>query len=77
MNADTKRATVYLDATLHTVLESKAVERSLSIFDLVNDAIRESLAEEADDLDTCVNRVDEPSMRFGKLVADMKRRGRL
>ena len=77
MNADTKRATVYLDATLHMALKLKAVETSRSISDLVNDAIRESLAEEADDLDTCADRVDEPSTSFGKLVADMKRRGDL
>ena len=77
MNAESKRATVYLDASLHMALKLKAVETSRSISDLVNDAVRASLSEEADDLDVCENRVDEPSLSFRSLVADMKRSGEL
>ena len=45
-----KRATIYLDPILHKALKFKSVETSRSISDLVNTAIRESLAEDAEDL---------------------------
>jgi predicted HicB family RNase H-like nuclease len=45
-----KRATVYLDPELHKALLLKTVETSRSISELVNNAIRESLAEDAEDI---------------------------
>ena len=42
-----KRATVYLDPELHKALRLKAVETSLSVSELINDAVREALAEDA------------------------------
>ncbi len=45
MSSYTKRATVYLDADLHKALKVKAAETSKSISDLVNEAVRESMAE--------------------------------
>ena len=43
----TKRATVYLEPELHRALKLKAVETSCSISELVNDALRENLLEDA------------------------------
>ena len=48
--ANTKRATVYLDAPLHRALRLKSAETDSSISELVNAAVRYSLAEDADDL---------------------------
>lgn len=45
MSSYTKRATVYLDADLHKALKVKAAETSKSVSDLVNEAVRESMAE--------------------------------
>ena len=50
MTTAAKRATVYLDPVLHKALKLKAVETSRSVSDLVNDAIREALAEDAEDI---------------------------
>ena len=74
---NTKRATIYLDATLHRALRLKAVETDQSISDLVNDAIRQSLLEDAGDLDAFEKRAKEPNLSFEKVVKDLKRRGKL
>ena len=44
MSLHTKRATIYLDADLHKALKVKAAESSKSVSDLVNEAVRESMA---------------------------------
>jgi hypothetical protein len=46
----TKRATIHFDADPHRAARMKAVETERSVSDLVNAALRESLAEDADDL---------------------------
>ncbi len=73
----TKRATVYLDAPLHRALRLKAAETDASISDLVNDAIRQSLADDAEDLEAFRARAKEPRLVFENVVRDMKRRGKL
>jgi predicted HicB family RNase H-like nuclease len=55
-----KRATVYLDPELHKALRLKAVETSRSVSQLVNDAIRESLAEDVEDITAFAERAGEP-----------------
>ena len=47
MTTQAKRATVYLDPRLHKALRLKAVETSRSVSELVNDAVREALSEDA------------------------------
>ncbi|MDB4308283.1 CopG family transcriptional regulator, partial [Gammaproteobacteria bacterium] len=42
-----KRATVYFDSHLHRALRLKAAETDTSISELVNDAVKEALAEDA------------------------------
>lgn len=72
-----KRATVYFEPHLHKALRIKAAETDTSISELVNLAVRESLAEDADDLAAFADRADEPSLRFEEVLADLKRRGKL
>ncbi len=73
----TKRATVYLDATLHRALRLKSAETEASISELVNAAVRHSLAEDADDLAAFRDRVKEPRVSFETVVRDLKKRGKL
>lgn len=73
----TKRATIYLDAALHRALRLKAAETDASVSDLVNEAVRQSLAEDAEDLDAFRTRAKEPRLAFEDVVRDMKRRGKL
>ena len=50
MAALTKRATVYFDPIIHRAPRMKSAETSRSVSDIVNDAVKEALAEDADDL---------------------------
>jgi hypothetical protein len=73
----TKRATVYIDSRLHRALRLKSAETDQTISDLVNNAVRDALAEDADDLAAIDGRKREPRRSFEAFVADLKRRGRL
>lgn len=72
-----KRATIYFDPALHRMLRMKAAETDRSISDLVNDAIRAALAEDAEDFEAFEAREPEPDYSFEEAVKDLKRRGKL
>lgn len=73
----TKRATIYLDSELHRAVRIKAVEVEKSVSELVNGALRQSLAEDADDLGAFRARAKEPNLDFETLVRGLRRRGKL
>jgi post-segregation antitoxin (ccd killing protein) len=75
MTTQTKRATVYLDPDLHKALRLKAVETSRSISELVNNAIREALAEDAEDIAAFEERAAEPLISYDEMVKRLKRDG--
>ena len=70
-----KRATVYFDARIHRALRLKAAETDRSVSELVNEAVKESLAEDADDLAAFEDRARERSHRFEDVLKQLKRRG--
>ena len=72
-----KRATVYFEDDLHKALKMKAAEVSSSVSDLVNQAIREALSEDLDDLQAFRDRESEPTMDFETFLKSMKSDGRL
>jgi len=77
MATATKRATIYLDPDLHMALKLKSIETSRSISDLVNTAIRESLAEDAEDLSAFDQRADEALISYEEMVKRLKKDGRI
>ena len=77
IGAAAKRSTVYLEAAVHRVLRLKAAETDRSISDLVNEAVKTSLAEDAEDLAAFEERAAERSVSFEKVVREMRRRGKL
>lgn len=72
-----KRATVYFDPSLHKALRIKAAHTERSLSELVNAAIRQALAEDAEDLAAFEDRAREPNMAFEDVLKDLKRRGEL
>ena len=72
-----KRATIYLDPLLHKALKIKAVETSRSISSLVNDAVRETLVEDAEDLESFDKRAHEPLVSYAEMVKRLKKDGRI
>jgi hypothetical protein len=72
-----KRATVYFDPLLHRALRLKSVETDRSVSDLVNEAVRTSLAEDADDIAAFKAREKEADYSFEDVVKVLKRRGKI
>ena len=77
MTTLTKRATVYLEPNLHRALRLKSVETSRSVSDLLNDAVRAELAEDAQDLSAFDARKNEPTIAFEDFVKELKRNGKI
>lgn len=77
MKTTAKRATIYFDSHLHKVLRLKAAETERSVSDLVNEAVRQSLAEDAVDLAAFEERAKEPNLSFERVVRDLRKRGKL
>ena len=72
-----KRATVYFDSQLHRALRIKAAETDQPISKIVNDAVRLSLAEDAEDLAAFEERAREPNLSFEAVLKDLRKRGKL
>jgi hypothetical protein len=77
MNTAVKRATVYFDPAMHQALRHKSLETSRSLSDLVNEAVRQSLAEDADDLEAFAERAHEPLVSYETILKELKADGRL
>ena len=74
---ETKRATIYFDAHVHRALRLRAAACNRSISDMVNEAVRKTLAEDADDLRDADQRQAEPSTSFEEFVTSLRDSGRL
>ena len=77
MKTNTKRTTIYLDSDLHHALRIKAAETERSISELVEEAIKFSLAEDSIDLAAFDERKDEPSLAFEDVLKKLKRDGKI
>jgi len=72
-----KRATVYFEPEIHRALRLKAAATDRSISDMVNDAVKLALAEDAEDLAAFEERADERSVDFETVVRSLRRRGKI
>jgi predicted transcriptional regulator len=72
-----RRTTVYLDPELYRALRLRAAATDETLSEMVNGALRQSLAEDAIDLEAFEVREGEPVLDFATVVRDMKRRGRI
>jgi hypothetical protein len=72
-----KRATVYFEPEIHRALRLKAAATDRSISDMVNDAVKLALAEDAEDLAAFEERAHEKSVDFETVVRSLRRRGKI
>ncbi len=77
MATQTKRATIYFDPNLHKALRLKAVETSRSVSELVNEAVREALSNDAEDLLAFEERANETLISYEEMVKRLKKDGRI
>ncbi len=66
--SDAKRATVYFEAEIHRALRLKAAASDRTVSDLVNDAVRSALIEDAEDINAFEERATDPVLDFEAFV---------
>lgn len=72
-----KRSTIYLDPVLHQALRLKALETSRSMSDIINEALKETFSDDADDLAAFDERADESLISYEQMVKRLKKDGRI
>lgn len=77
MNDPSKRSTVYFEPEVHQALRLKAAYMRRSVSDLVNEAVRNLLQEDHEDLVAFADRVGEPTMTYEELLDDLKAHGKI
>ena len=77
MSTLTKRATIYFDPAMHRALRHKAAETSRTVSDIVNEAVQQALAEDAEDLAAFAERINEPQVSYETILKELKADGRL
>ena len=72
-----KRATIYFEPGLHDALRLKAATTRRTLSDLVNEAVRELLREDQEDLAAFDARIAEPTISYQELLDDLKAHGKI
>ena len=68
---------MYFDQDVHRALRHKSAATEKTISNLINDAVRLSLKEDAEDIAAFEKRRKEPNLTFEAVLKDLERRGKL
>ena len=77
MKTISKRTTIYIDPQIHRALRIKSAEMDSSISELIEKAIKISLAEDAIDLAAYEERKNEPRLSFEEVVKKLRKNGKI
>ena len=69
------RTTIYLDPKIHRAIKMRAVQMSMSLSEVITEALQLSLKEDAIDLQAIKDRVSEPSRSYEAVLKDLKKDG--
>ena len=70
------RSAIHLEPELHRALRVKAELTQRSVSDLVNDAVKDALLEDREDIAAFKRRDGEPHLTYEQLVDDLKAHGK-
>lgn len=73
----TTKATFYVEEELLRAFKIKAAQSDQSLSALVNDALRQSLREDEEDIRDFKKREHEPTVSFESVLKDLKRAGKI
>ena len=73
--AEAVRSTVYLAPELHRALRLKSAQSQRSMSDIVNDALRQALREDEEDLAAVRSRAKERPLNYEDFLAKLKADG--
>lgn len=77
MSELSKRSTIYFDPELHRALRLKAAVSHRSVSEIVNEALRQALREDQEDLAAFDERAGERTLSYEELLDDLKAHGKL
>lgn len=77
MPTETVRSTFYIEGDLHRALRMKAAAARRSMSDIVNDAVREALREDEEDLRAFAERAREEPVTYEAFLTMLKADGTL
>ena len=77
MSELSKRSTVYFEPDIHQALRIKAATTNTSVSEVVNEAVRNALREDREDLSAFTERVNEPTISYEELLDDLRSHGKL
>lgn len=77
MTDSARRSTIYFDPQLHAALRIKAAHTHKTVSEIVNEAVRLSLAEDQEDLAAFEDRVAEPTISYEALLNDLRAYGKI
>ncbi len=77
MSELSKRSTVYFEPAIHHALRIKAATTHQSVSELVNEAMRNALREDQEDLRAFEERAHEPTLSYEELLEDLKAHGKI
>jgi len=72
-----KRSTIYFDPELHRALKIKSVTSSRSVSELVDEALRQVMNEDQEDLQVCNERYNEQNISYEALLEELKQHGKI
>jgi hypothetical protein len=77
MSEMSKRSTIYFEPEIHHALRVKAASTHQSVSELVNQAVRLALREDAEDLSAFEERAEEATLSYEALLSDLRSHGKL
>ncbi len=77
MSIMSKRSTIYFEPEIHHALRVKAANTHQSVSEVVNEAVRLALREDAEDLSAFEERAEEPILSYEALLKDLRSHGKL
>ena len=72
-----KRSTVYFEPSIHQALKVRAATTNVSLSVLVDEAVRELMREDQEDLAAFQERAHEPEISYEDLLKDLKKHGKI
>lgn len=77
MKSELTRTTIYFDPLLHKILKMKSSQTDQSISEIVNEALRNELLEDQEDLEIFNKRASESTTSYESLLNKLKLHGKV
>ena len=72
-----KRSTIYFEPTIHQALKMRAASSNSTISELVDEAVRQLMLEDQEDLQAINERVKEKEVTYETMLAELQANGKI